>query len=505
MSETEKTLEDLRAKIIQSMGGKPSGAGTGTGAGTGSGTGESRMERDKGGRSDMSRQDHGRSTRYSNERRGNYQNAAQYNNNMSRDDYYQTQRYSRNAQRNPNHQYGGYRQTQNHGQNPNHNQNYRYQNQPQQYTNQNQRNRYNNGNPQPNSVHKPPHHQTKKVANLDDPIFRNITKNRAACHIVIEIDGKQDIEKIITLQKLLLTKIEQLLESQDFLKDFFLKPVSFHDIEELESKAVLHLETSEPEQASLIIACHKFLVSQLNEQQTITITRPQNYIATNDRINKICNKDTLCVENVETGGSTKQEILANLKAPKSGDFDFMEPIFYKDSDNDDIKFTKLILVLLKNSGSESTIDWKLNGQSVETYKINDNRGLFQPIEELQFDTLPKLATSEGRKPNETIILLNCIDPMELKEKKNIAELKESLKEILNFENYDLQVAIPSVDYRINIDHIKELAGTVFIKFQNEGDATSALNELSGKKFNGRTILGTYAMQSDIETPGLHIE
>lgn len=493
---SENTLEDLRSKIIQSMTGKKE-----TSQETKATDGKNERRDDNRANTRRPYQDNNANRHNQNIRNGNrqyqdgsrynnnphynkntYNNAAQYNNNMSREAYYQ----------NTNNPYlNVQKQRYDHSNNNNKNN-----------KNNNNSNSYNRGQNNRYQVAKPQQNQKRLDINYRDPAFLLITKSKSACHIIVRMVDVQSLDTAVSSRDKIKIVISNLFHDTEIA----LQPLFYDPEFNAENKtATFNIVTSEPEDTTKILALQQFITATAEVKEFLTWSRPQNYVKNNSLVCKYSNQDLLVLRNTEINGKTKGEVLQNMKSVSSDQTDLLEPLFYKPSPESDPIFTNTTILLLKRAFTNSTFNWKVDGPGAEIIKVNDGKYMFQNLEYLHFQNFPSLVSRQVRHPSNILLLLNCIDPMDLKEKLNISELKESIRNLLKVEPQSIQVVIPTVDYRISVYHVKELAGNIFVTFNSIEDATTTMQQLAGYDFFGRTILCAYASQADVNTPGISFE
>lgn len=95
------------------------------------------------------------------------------------------------------------------------------------------------------------------------------------------------------------------------------------------------------------------------------------------------------------------------------------------------------------------------------------------------------------------MLLNCLDPLDLKDETFITEIKETLKYSIAGAD-TIKICQPGVDYRLNFENLASGAGNIYIKFKTLEAAKHAMEELPGTQFNDRTVLCTYIDEDDFD-------
>lgn len=243
----------------------------------------------------------------------------------------------------------------------------------------------------------------------------------------------------------------------------------------------------------IVLACQKHLETILSSQ--FIWQRPSSYIVDTS------NKDPILSENVhalmklepecEDESSTRQWLIdekieytwiqfLKLKSGSNGD------------GNDAGNWVKALLYLPK---SEDQVKLPMT--------IRPNHGTRrQDFKQITFENFATIAKSYEKKPSKVVCILNCVDPMDLKNENFVTEIKEAMMYGTPIQKCgeveSVQVPLPNPDFRNDIKHIHSSIGKVFIKFKDLVSAERAMILLPGTQFCQRTILCTYYSEVDYD-------
>ncbi|BAO41481.1 splicing factor MUD2 [Kluyveromyces marxianus DMKU3-1042] len=245
----------------------------------------------------------------------------------------------------------------------------------------------------------------------------------------------------------------------------------------------------------IVLACQKHLETILSSQ--FIWQRPSSYIVDTS------NKDPILSENVhalmklepecEDESSTRQWLIdekieytwihfLKLKSGSNGD----------GNGNDAGNWVKALLYLPK---SEDQVKLPMT--------IRPNHGTRrQDFKQITFENFATIAKSYEKKPSKVVCILNCVDPMDLKNENFVTEIKEAMMYGTPIQKCgeveSVQVPLPNPDFRNDIKHIHSSIGKVFIKFKDLVSAERAMILLPGTQFCQRTILCTYYSEVDYD-------
>lgn len=127
-------------------------------------------------------------------------------------------------------------------------------------------------------------------------------------------------------------------------------------------------------------------------------------------------------------------------------------------------------------------------------------GLSQP-EKVTFRSMGKVAYNHTQNiESSVIVLLNTIQPEELKKETAMERLEKDVLEICSHlgKVETIKIPKPAEDYKRNYKNLNTSVGKVFVKFASSQDAKKAALDLNGRKYNERTVLVSYVPVQDFE-------
>ncbi|GAV54323.1 hypothetical protein ZYGR_0AL00550 [Zygosaccharomyces rouxii] len=259
----------------------------------------------------------------------------------------------------------------------------------------------------------------------------------------------------------------------------------YHLKEIVQGPSHLVLEFNDVVCTTIVLSCRSFLSKELGFDGS-DWQRPQEYVQQVDTSERLCGPEILAVEGL-VSGEERELTDQGFKVV------FMEPVFTTSQENPlDKIFTGCALVEVEEKPSENGL--------LRWFKPNESR-MKQNVSYMTFQGLPKLTKDQVRVPSRVVLLMNLVDPLDLKLEAFAQEVETTLKSTLDkVEN--VKVKKPSADFRLNLERIGEGVGNVYVKFQDVESAESAMENLPHRKFNGRSVLCCYVSESDFETLGI---
>ncbi|CAR30755.1 ZYRO0E01452p [Zygosaccharomyces rouxii] len=258
----------------------------------------------------------------------------------------------------------------------------------------------------------------------------------------------------------------------------------YHVKEVVQGPSHLVLEFNDAVCTTIVLSCRSFISKELDFDGS-DWQRPQEYVQQVDSSERLCGPEILAVEGL-VHGEEKELTDQGFKVV------FMEPIFTISQENQERLFTGCALVEVEEEPSA-------NG-SLRWFKPNESH-MKQNISYMTFQGLPKLATDQVRVPSRVLLLMNLVDPLDLKLEAFAQEVKTTLESTLH-KVESVRMKKPSADFRLNLERIGEGVGNVYVKFQDVESAEAAMENLPHRKFNGRSVLCCYVAESDFETLGI---
>ena len=351
-----------------------------------------------------------------------------------------------------------------------------------------------------------------KDANYVAPAFRdkfrynNATYSKINCKLIINDPLEEKlgtlrglVERFVTKQK---DKLKGLLGYN--MRNDKTNPVEEDlttvEFERIGDKCILTFTSFQS--STLVLSCRTFFNRQLG-LPSLSWTRPQSYIEFTDHLNKLSNSNVITIEEV----STPEEYTKETFATEFGTDQFeINPIYTNVQENDltSEKFTNCIILTFTSGISKKiteTLDthelkWFCPNKSECTLKQKTARWLFSDITQVvQAKQMPSL------KDSNVLLLLNCVDPTDLKDSSLLTEIHDTLLDTLNGAEC-VKIIEPCMDYRLNLAHLNEFVGAIFVQFKDSKLAEEAEEIINGSEFNGRTVLVSRFNQIDFETQGL---
>lgn len=327
---------------------------------------------------------------------------------------------------------------------------------------------------------------TKPVVNAFQKVhlYKNLTTSKLNSTIIINnIQLKEEGAEI---------KSKNLIDSFCKGQDLNFEMTSFNY-----NKSLNHIvvEFNSAECVTRILACRSFFNKRFGLLDA-QWERPYGYVLQTDNLTKICNNYTIALEEISLenidGDTVKDKILKLLE--KKGitlKANNIIPLEYKENENQNV-FTGCILLVSPTEidGVEEKFD------DLKWFKPNESKILRQETKSLIFGNISKKVVEIAIPESKVLLLLNCVNPLDLTTDKSLADdIQQCLLDTLsNVES--VKVIKPNADYKLTFDSLKEQAGNIYVKFQDIDSAKLAIKELSKHQFNGRKILSAYINEDD---------
>ena len=527
-----KTLEELRSKIIESMGKKDSDVKpTTTNRPNNQGTADTEDFGKKRLRSTRSTDHHNQNKRmniqHSDTRNGNTYNSYENRNenyekrndsNNSNGGRYRTHyqndnnnnRYSNNDRyNNCNENYNStnnnnkQRYNNNTDQRYNNNNNQRYNNNNNQRYNNNQSNnnnhqRYNNNtNNRQNRTRDNQGKQKNNNAFLNVHLYKNLTHSRINSTITISnVEFSTDISAAEEENKSIPeAKFEKLVDQYCKGLGLNFELIKFKFNSSLNS---IVMEFNSAECSTILLSTRSFLSRKASLKESVW-SRPNGYVLQKDNMSNLCNERTIAIENIDENDLDMKDLQnSSVEYIKSiglslKDYE-IKPLTYKEKDENEPEFTGCIVISSPLS-NQNVVDEELL-KDVKWFKPNDSKILKQETKSFTFNSFAKKVSAKGIPESRILLLLNCVNPLELKKDPALGrEIQECLQLTLpNVESINFMK--PSSDYRLAFNFIKEQAGNIYVKFQDIVSAKKAIDMFKRRKFNGRQVLHTFINEED---------
>ena len=370
----------------------------------------------------------------------------------------------------------------------------------------------------PDSANKGSHY--KRPSTRDMKVFENLVASRINSVLVVSqlkrLPTDNDISKFQNTIRSFCTSIED--------KNFTVTKFTFG-----ENKQSVVIEFNTAECATWVLSCSLFLRRELGQIDS-KWSRPYGYIAQRDNPNIFCRDNVIALTEVPTLLSTStgtdgssdhnykermHEFLNELKISeeectakiltyrslqerlKNGEGETEEEEL-----KGDIVSTGCILLAPKPGKEQQILDKLPNTLNWSFPNKAPTATLTQETKSMVFFNMPNRAKETKLAESRILLLMNCADPMDLKDLEFVADIESSLRSNLGPKVKSLKLCKPSADYRLTFDYVREHAGNVYVEFEDVESARAAMDRVAGSKFNGRTVLCSYVDERDYHTPGV---
>ncbi|KAK5773804.1 Mud2p PWA37_003849 [Arxiozyma heterogenica] len=346
--------------------------------------------------------------------------------------------------------------------------------------------------------------------------YNNATCSKLNCKIVINdpLEGKLDllrelIEMFLVKQKENLKELYSVIQRYDRNNPIEEDITSF-DITLTGSNCILTFDSFQS--STLVLSCRSFFNRQLG-LPSLMWSRLNSYIEFGDHIIKLCSGNIITIENVSSPESCTKKYLSE----KTGNSNFeVYPIYSSVKiEGDRIeKFTNCVIIVINtdinNNGSNlddrmsqkfadvldaCDMKWFKPNKSEFGLRQRTSKWLYSDIVQL-VQSRPKVVTTQ--QENRVLLLLNCVDPMDLKDNEFVEEIHDTLLGTLDGAE-KVKIIQPGAGYRLNLSHISDYVGCIFVQFKDSKTAQEAQKLVSGTEFNGRTVICSQFNESDFET------
>ncbi|CCK71457.1 Mud2p KNAG_0H00410 [Huiozyma naganishii CBS 8797] len=249
---------------------------------------------------------------------------------------------------------------------------------------------------------------------------------------------------------------------------------------------------------AFVLSCLPYLKEKMAGERPLEWMHPNSYIELVDHIDGICGANAVAIHLIEDKKDLEEGEIADFI--KSNHLS-CTPIYT--NKNKEV-FTGCAIVTSENYMDDRML------QSLHLTFSRPNRsplGLTQETKRLLFSNISELASAprpRNVEPSRTILLLNCADPMDLKDADVAAGIKQEISELIP-DAEELEVVLPNLDYRMTVKHIKEHVGNVYVRCPTVARAQETMDKLSGTKIRGRSILCASIDDVDWNTRGLLVE
>lgn len=309
---------------------------------------------------------------------------------------------------------------------------------------------------------------------FEDATSKNLLLSKLSCELILE-------------------NLQSNIEISDFLQGFVKglgDSMQIRNISRPDNASYAVIEFNNAECASIVLSCRSFINQHIGAPDVIW-RRPNEYVQQLDHSDPLCSPEIVALEGLkEADEAAIRQMLseAGLKVC------LVKPVFASIEGSN--QFTGCALVELED----------LEDTTLEKFKeatwFRPNEGtLVQDSSLITFQSLPKLVSEPKRLESKVLLLLNCVDPLDLK----LMPFAKEVEDTLRFTLEDVDTVLmkrPNVDYRLNFEHISEGIGNIYVKFNSLEASINAMKKLPGSKFNGRTVLCSYVNEDDFNEIGV---
>lgn len=310
---------------------------------------------------------------------------------------------------------------------------------------------------------------------FEDATSKNLVVSRLACELVVEGLDESVSESFSSLVQ----KFVAGLEGDMDVRRMFVPDHPTYAVVELGSA----------ECATLLLSCRSFINKKLD--RSLSWSRPNEYVQQLDHPDRLCSPDMIAIEELKDGDETTIQKMLDDNGLKNC---YLKPIT---SLMDGVStFTGCALVELDNV-EDNVLD---KFKTASWFRPNQGT-MVQESSSITFQSLPTLVSEQTRPESKVVVLLNCVDPLDLKLVPFAQEIEETIKYTLGDVD-TVRMRRPNADYRLNFENISEGVGNIYVKFKTVEASVKAMAKLPGSKFNGRTVLCSYVSEEDFEKVGV---
>ncbi|CCF57398.1 hypothetical protein KAFR_0C04070 [Kazachstania africana CBS 2517] len=320
------------------------------------------------------------------------------------------------------------------------------------------------------------YHQTRPNGPFagNKEVYENFSASTLNSKLIVKGITVDDVENLKSALKTFMDGQQQDFKMENF---FFHEPLR---------TAIVDFNSAEC--TTMVFSCRSFFNKRAS-LLTTTWYRPNGYVEQIDSLNPKCGSNVIALE--ELNEDNVSEILKSKNITNCQIF----PLNYLDKESNAVPTGCCLLVFDK---LDDAILKKLS--PLKWFKPNESETLKQTVSSLNFGTLKQKVKEKYVSQSKVLVLLNCVDPVDLKEMDFVKIVEEKLTTILKEDVEMTKIVQPSVNYRLNFEHVKEHAGNIYVKFITPEAALKAMERISGTQFNGRTILTAFVNENDFDTP-----
>lgn len=309
--------------------------------------------------------------------------------------------------------------------------------------------------------------------NSREPAYEHITFSKTNCRIILS--------KVVEDNNSWSTKISEL---KQHLVTFFTDDTSIKRTNEYPTENRFVIELADMESTTKLYACFSYFVQLVHISSNCEWHRPAGYIEQIDHKNPILRSNAIAYNDDIADVTKLKEKISELGLSNFS----LHQIYHQE------KYTGSGVITFNDNERheipESTNWWYPNKSSISQCTISMN-----------YSNIPNLVQAPLTFKSRIVLLLNCMDPMKLKDDPFVEQLCSILKERIP-EAKQIRIVRPSIDYRMTFAHFNEDVGNVYVEFENEELAEKVVGRVSGTKLDGRTLICGYINEQDYVTEGV---
>ncbi|CCE65541.1 hypothetical protein TPHA_0L01880 [Tetrapisispora phaffii CBS 4417] len=380
---------------------------------------------------------------------------------------------------------------------------------------------------------------------FEDDAVENIKFSKTNSQVVITLkDERLNIASIVVeIRKI----VGDIINSFDY--DYDLK-----DVRHNSDNIVLEFDCMEI--STVILGCQNYINRKLNvPTPDIEWSRPGCFVLQTGHTSELCDREIICIQDFDIteseGELSDDKIRKQLEDLGVKNISHLKPVYRKSRDTAEVRndsllasgkqvtetstttndsstmpppppppviadltefrtsekeFTNCVVLKLDNTKNDNSDDSSSKAFSILQEKFTlckpNYTDRVQNPEDLTFQSLPKIVGQHNNVfESRVLLLLNCVDPLDLKNVAFIDEIKDTFYERFNKQEekdpiQDMKIIQPNANYLLNFSHLHENVGNIYILFSNIAQARQAMQQLQGSKFNDRTILCSFFHETD---------
>lgn len=288
--------------------------------------------------------------------------------------------------------------------------------------------------------------------------------------ILFEDPTKSNMSKTKFNQMLILTGVGSSVtimeNAASYIKDFVKLIDEAHELisHKLLQENRLVLRFGSEETTTIVLACQKFI--EKKTQCKYIWQRPGEGVQRMESEDPICGGSVVALQELQE--ASEEELKSNLE--KAGV---------------EVKWLKLITLSGSQEATGAALlepkNWKNDIAHYRWIRPNEFK-LRQTFSEISFQQLPQLVAKRDHSVSKVIVLLNCVDPMDLKNEEFVREIHDAMINSTTMTSLgqieSVKIPKPGADYRTSFETVEESVGKIFVKFKELEGAEAAMRKLA---------------------------